>query len=90
MSSRKFTHWNQFPFMATLRTKYYSGQRQSPLFRLPREIRDTIYDYLCDVEYLYAAGAGKMLEDGQVVRLGLVTTCRNVAEEMSNDMLRKI
>jgi hypothetical protein len=81
---------NRIPESPPPQTKYYSGQRQSPLFRLPREIRDTIYDYLCDAEYLYDAEPGNMLEDGQVVRLGLVITCRIGAEEMSNVMLRKI
>jgi hypothetical protein len=98
MSTNKFAHWNMFPFMTTPRTKYYSGQRQSPFFRLPREIRDVIYDYSVREPdgYFYDAETGKMLyqhpsiKPKQVVRLGLMITCRIAAEEMKNIALPKI
>ncbi|KAI0585025.1 hypothetical protein Alg215_02721 [Pyrenophora tritici-repentis] len=45
MASKQFAHWNGFPFMTAPRTRYYSAQLQSAFFRLPREIRDAVYDY---------------------------------------------
>ncbi|KAI4638003.1 hypothetical protein J4E93_010471 [Alternaria ventricosa] len=94
MASKKFAHWNGFPFMTAPRTKYYSGQTQSPLFRLSREIRDIIYEYYAlgegDNGYHYDSETGKMLEHSpssepkRVVRLGLMITCRIAAEELKN------
>jgi hypothetical protein len=47
MSSNKFAHWNSFPFV-TVRKR--SQQTQSPLFRLPRELRDLIYEHYAHEE----------------------------------------
>ena len=96
--SNKFAHWNTFPFMTTPRTKYYSAQLQSPIFRLPREVRDVIYDYylLEDEGYHYDTETGKLLyhkpstTPRQVVRLGLRITCRIATEEMKNSAFAKI
>jgi hypothetical protein len=56
MSSNIFAHWNSFPF-ATVRKR--SPQTQSPLFRLPRELRDLIYEHYAHeetgYEYHYAS-----------------------------------
>ena len=100
MASKKFAHWNGFPFMTAPRTKYYSGQTQSPLFRLSREIRDIIYEYYAlgegDNGYHYDSETGKMLEQSpssepkRVVRLGLMITCRIAAEELKNCAFRKL
>ncbi|KAI4687869.1 uncharacterized protein J4E88_003462 [Alternaria novae-zelandiae] len=100
MASKKFAHWNGFPFMTAPRTKYYSGQTQSPLFRLSREIRDFIYEYYAlgegDNGYHYDSETGKMLEQPtsseskHVVRLGLMISCRIAAEELKNCAFRKL
>ncbi|KAI4616396.1 uncharacterized protein J4E87_008662 [Alternaria ethzedia] len=100
MASKKFAHWNGFPFMTAPRTKYYSGQTQSPLFRLSREIRDMIYGYYAlgegDNGYHYDSETGKMLEQSpssepkHVVRLGLMITYRIAAEELKNCAFRKV
>ncbi|KAI4695632.1 hypothetical protein J4E81_005958 [Alternaria sp. BMP 2799] len=86
--------------MTAPRTKYYSGQTQSPLFRLSREIRDIIYGYYAlgegDNGYHYDSETGKMLEQSpssepkRVVRLGLMITCRIAAEELKNCAFRKL
>jgi len=96
--SNKFAHWNTFPFMTAPRTKYYSAQLQSPIFRLPREIRDVIYEYylLEQDGYHYDSELGKLLYQNpsitpkQVVRIGLRITCRIAAEEMKTIAFRKI
>jgi hypothetical protein len=100
MATNRFAHWNRFPFMTAPRTKYYSGQTQSPFFRLTREIRDIIYAYYLlgrDNEgYHYDYDTGKMLErtprlePKRVVRLGLIITCRIAAEELQDCALRKV
>ena len=90
--SGKFAHWNTFPFMTAPKTKYYSAQLQSPLFRLPREVRDVIYEYylLENDGYHFDSETGKLLyhkpsiSPKQVVRLGLRITCRIAAEEMKD------
>lgn len=78
---------NMFPFMTAPRTKYYSAQLQSPLFRLPREVRNLIYDYYAQGKegYIYDKETGKLLyvhPSAQTVGLGLMITCRIAAEEM--------
>ena len=91
-ASNGFAHWNMFPFMTAPQTKYYSAQLQSPLFRLPRELRDRIYSlYMSEKDgYHYDSLIGKMKYHNsselpqQVVRLGLRITCRIAAEEMRN------
>ncbi|KAI4714652.1 hypothetical protein J4E89_000333 [Alternaria sp. Ai002NY15] len=96
--SNKFAHWNTFPFMTAPRTKYYSAQLQSPIFRLPREVRDVIYEYyLTEKEgYHFDSETGKLLyqnpssEPKQVVRLGLRITCRIAAEEMKDRAFEKV
>jgi hypothetical protein len=87
MSSNKFAHWNRFPF-ATVRKR--SQQTQSLLFRLPRELRDLIYEHYAHEEtgYEYHYASGKMMhrraEPPDVIRLSLALTCRRVAEEIKN------
>ncbi|KAI4932513.1 hypothetical protein J4E85_002911 [Alternaria conjuncta] len=96
--SGKFAHWNTFPFMTAPKTKYYSAQLQSPLFRLPREVRDVIYEYylLENDGYHYDSEIDKLLyhkpsiSPKQVVRLGLRITCRIAAEEMRDSAIGKI
>jgi hypothetical protein len=96
--SKKYAHRNMFPFITTPKAKYYFGQRQSPLFRLPREIRDVIYDYYVREPdgYFYDAEMGKILYQHpsimpkQVVRLRLMITCKIAADELKNVALQKI
>ncbi|KAI4665863.1 uncharacterized protein J4E78_003328 [Alternaria triticimaculans] len=84
--------------MTAPRTRYYSAQLQSPIFRLPREVRDVIYEYylLEQDGYHYDSEMGKLLYQNpsitpkQVVRIGLRITCRIAAEEMKNIAFRKI
>jgi len=95
MASKKFAHWNGFPFMTAPRTNYYSAQLQSPLFRLPREVRDAIYAYysLGQDGYHYDSETGKMLytvEPRQTVHLGLMITCRIAHEELKHIVFRKL
>ena len=95
MTSKKFAHWNGFPFMTAPRTNYYSAQLQSPLFRLPREVRDAIYEQyvLGEDGYHYDSDTGTMLystEPKQTVRLGLIITCRIAHEELKNMVFRKL
>ena len=71
--------------------KRYSTQLQSPLYSLPREIRDRIYEYYLSEEdgYHYDSSVKKFLYQSPsttpkplVVRLGLRITCRIANEEM--------
>jgi len=67
------------------------NQLRSPLFRLPRELRDAIYEYYAFEEqgYFYdfrssrmlcfAKGDGEELQSGRL--LGLMLSCKKAAEE---------
>ncbi|KAI4658981.1 uncharacterized protein J4E79_006741 [Alternaria viburni] len=84
-----FAHWNMFPFMTTPKTKYILGQKQSPLFRLPREIRNTIYDYYARSRprYVYDKDTAKLRysdTSAQTEGLGLMMTCKIAADEMQH------
>ncbi|KAI4630680.1 hypothetical protein J4E80_001618 [Alternaria sp. BMP 0032] len=84
-----FAHWNMFPFMTTPKTKYFLAQKQSPLFRLPREIRDTIYDYYAQGRppYVYDKDTAKLRysdASAQAQGLGLMITCKIAADEMQH------
>ena len=67
------------------------NQLQSWLFRLPRELRDTVYEYYSFEEqrYFYDFGSKRMLYfargDGEELRsgrlLGLMLSCKKAAEE---------
>jgi len=81
--------------MTAPRTNYYSAQLQSPIFRLPREVRDAIYEQyvLGEDGYHYDGGTGKMLyttEPRQTVRLGLTITCRIAHGQLKHMVFRKI
>jgi hypothetical protein len=95
MASKKFAHWDNFPFMTAQKVQHYSAQLQSPLFRLPCEIRDVIYDY-CDDGYHYDSETGKMLNQSplttpqQVVRLGLIITWRIAAEDLKHHVFQEV
>jgi hypothetical protein len=95
MASKQFAHWNMFPFMTTPRTKYYLGQTQSPFFRLPREIRDTIYEYYAQGrrEYVYNKETNRQRyqdASAKAESLGLMITCRIAAEEMKHVAFQKL
>ena len=66
-----------------------AGQQQSPLCRLPRELRDEIYDY-----YAYDEGGlaydypSKTLKYASGAELNLPLTCKMVANEMKGTHLR--
>jgi len=82
----KFAHWNSFPFM----TRKTSEQQQSRLFRLPRELRDLVYEhYVFEEEgLLYDPNLARMFcrSSTSSVRTnpqsGLERTCRKAAEEL--------
>jgi hypothetical protein len=84
--------------MTAPRTKYYSAQRQSPLYRFPRKVRDVIYDYYVREPegYFFDHVTRKMLYEHtevkprRVIRLGLMISCRIAAEEMGLVALQKI
>jgi hypothetical protein len=69
----------------------YSIQSQSTLFRLPRELRDQIYEYYLRAENgsFYDPHTEKMMDSypsfgaraPQVVNIGLIWTCKIAAEE---------
>jgi hypothetical protein len=92
--SNRFAHWNMFPFMTAPRTKCYNAQLQSPLFRIPREIREQIFEcyLLGDDRYHYDSETGKMpyqepsIAPQQAVQLNFWLTCRIASEEMKNVM----
>ncbi|KAI4936843.1 uncharacterized protein J4E92_001568 [Alternaria infectoria] len=84
-----FAHWNMFPFMTAPKTQYFLGQKQSPLFRLPREIRNTIYEYYAQgrPQYVYNRGTAKLRysnTSAQTEGLGLMMTCKIAADEMQH------
>ncbi|USP81842.1 hypothetical protein yc1106_09116 [Curvularia clavata] len=57
----------------------------SPLFRLPRELRDIIYDFYirCDGGYVYNAETQKFRRaDGDPISCALALTCRQAASEL--------
>ncbi|KAF1840739.1 uncharacterized protein K460DRAFT_359315 [Cucurbitaria berberidis CBS 394.84] len=73
------------------RTDPYAAQLQSPLFRLPRELRDEIYAHYTFEEngYFHQIDTGKLyLADRQPIDLRLMYTCRAVAAEMKGAALR--
>ena len=62
-----------------------NNQHQSLLFRLPRELRDKIYDYYIDEEqgYIYDPSAQKFrLHNGQKIDVALIYTCKRATQEM--------
>ena len=79
--------------------KRYSTQLQSPLYRLPRELRDQIYEYYLSEEdgYHYDSAVKKFLYQNPsttpkplVVRLGLRIACRIASEEMRSVALPQL
>jgi len=75
--------------MTTPKTKYILGQTQSPFFRLPREIRDTIYEYYAQgrPQYVYDKDTEKLRysdASAQAEGIGLITTCKIAADEMQH------
>jgi len=66
-----------------------AGQLQSPLCRLPRELRDEIYDYYAyDEEGLTYDYPSKTLKYASGAELNLPLTCKMVANEMKGTHLR--
>ncbi|KAI4688704.1 uncharacterized protein J4E84_004634 [Alternaria hordeiaustralica] len=87
--SNNFAHWNMFPFMTTQKTKYFLGQTQSPFFRLPREIRNTIYEHYAQgrPQYVYDRDTARLRysdTSAQTEGLGLMMTCKIAADEMQH------
>jgi hypothetical protein len=78
--------------MTTSRAKHHSEQLQLPLFRIPRELRDEIYQYymLENDGHHYDSATGIIFyqppsaSPRQAVPLGLRITCRRAAEELKN------
>ena len=64
----------------------YSTQQQSPLFRLPREVRDQIYDEICFTEdgYFYDFESARLHYDADksLAHVDLMYTCKIAAEEL--------
>ena len=66
-----------------------AGQQQSPLLRLPRELRDEIYDYYAyDEEGLAYDYPSRTLNYASGAELSLPLTCKMVANEMKGTHLR--
>ena len=66
-----------------------AGQQQSPLCRLPRELRDEIYDYYAyDEEGLAYDYYSKTLKYASGAELNFPLTCKIVANEMKGTHLR--
>ena len=66
-------------------------QHQSPLFRLPREIRDEIYEYYAQEThgYHYDSSSGKLrMDSGERINLSLQYVCRRTFAEMDGIALR--
>lgn len=95
MSTSNSTHWGEDPSTsAPAAEDTYSTQLQSPLFRLPRELRDIIYEY-----YAQGRRAYKFNKDTNTLRyrdvsaraenLGLVVTCKIAVEEMKKVAFQK-
>ena len=66
-------------------------QLQSPLFRLPRELRDQIYGHylLCDTGLEYNFDKNKLTRaDGEHIDLSLTYVCRQAAAELHGLALR--
>jgi hypothetical protein len=78
--------------MSTSRAKHHSEQLQSPLFPIPRELRDEIYEYyMLENDGHHYDSATRILfhqppsvSPRQAVPLGLRITCRRTAEELKN------
>ncbi|CAE7033034.1 hypothetical protein PTTW11_05125 [Pyrenophora teres f. teres] len=70
-------------------------QHQSPLFRLPRELRDEIYGYYLheDGGYITSQSAQRIQrlqrQDGRSIELGLSYACKRVATEIEGLALKK-
>jgi len=72
----------------------HSTQLQSPLYRLPRELRDEIYEYYADGRrsYEYNKDTQKLRYRDTAARaenLGLIVTCKIAAEEMKRVAFQK-
>ena len=95
MSTDNSTHLSKTPSMATAEsTKTYSTQLQSPLYRLPRELRDEIYKHYADGRrsYEYNKDTQKLRYRDAAARaenLGLIVTCKIAAEEMKQVAFQK-
>ncbi|KAI4962300.1 hypothetical protein J4E86_001332 [Alternaria arbusti] len=66
-------------------------QHQSLLFRLPRELRDEIYEYYVQETngYHYESNSGKLrMDSGERINLGLQYACRRTFAEMDGIALR--
>ena len=66
-------------------------QLQSPLFRLPRELRDQIYGYcfVCETGLEYDYSKNKLTRtNGEHIDLSLMYTCREAAAELQGLALR--
>lgn len=78
--------------MGTLnRPNPYIAQYRSPLFRLPRELRDNIYAYYAHVEdgYHHNVDTGKLSPaNREPIDLDLIYSCRAVADEMEGVAFR--
>jgi hypothetical protein len=73
------------------RLDLYTAQSQSPLFTLPRELRDEIYEYYSLEEngYFHDIATGKLsLTKQEPIDLRFMYTCRAVAKEMQDVALR--
>ncbi|KAF1843075.1 uncharacterized protein K460DRAFT_368005 [Cucurbitaria berberidis CBS 394.84] len=90
MPKNTFASWNSWPFMITTQptipaTILHSTQQQSPLFRLPRELRDLVYQYyVAEREgYFYDARTRTISsQSGFTIRLSLPATCKIAAKEL--------
>lgn len=95
MSTSGSTQWIESPWMpSTGAENIYSTQLQSPLFRLPRELRYKIYERYADARrsYEYNKETNQLRYTDECARtenLGLMVTCKIAAEEMRQVAFQK-
>jgi len=95
MSTSNSAHSGEYPSMAaTESANTYSMQLQSPLYRLPRELRHEVYEYYADGRrsYKYNKETNQLRYQDAAARaenLGLVATCKIAAEEMKQVAFQK-
>ncbi|QDS73752.1 hypothetical protein FKW77_005025 [Venturia effusa] len=64
------------------------SQDQSPFFRLPRELRDSIYTYYVTQEHGYRYEKGRLVGNNGPIDFSLPHSCRAIFEEMKGIHLR--
>lgn len=64
------------------------SQSQSPFFRLPRELRESIYLFYVTQEHGYRCEIGKLVGNDGPIKFSLSHSCRAIFDEMKGIHLR--